>query len=186
MGRKRGKRQKTPLIWFEMDEEKNPVLVKENGERFTSAEKSKMFNMTVQSQQGWRRSQLYMDVNNIWDATAFGAEMSVTLAYGPDSEGRYFTFTSCEEADRRMYKNLTKNRIRECRRNVNAFYKNPELQKEWQQIILHPICLILRSNGSLEPVSLAELDPVILEKYDMKPIRIGEMDCCSRIFETKK
>ena len=81
-----------------MDKEQKPILVKETGERLTSKTKSEMFDMTAQSQEGWRRSMLYIEAKGIWDADAFSATMSATFAYGPNSEGKCYTFTSCEEA----------------------------------------------------------------------------------------
>ena len=66
-------------IWFEMDDNQNPVLVKESGERIVSDEHSKMFEQTVQSQQGWQRSRLFMNANDIWDATSFAATMLMKL-----------------------------------------------------------------------------------------------------------
>ena len=173
-----------PVIWFEKDEEQNPVLVKETGERITSRNRSDMFDMTIQSQEGWRRSMLYMEANGIWDATGFGATMSATLAYGPNSEGKCYTFTSCEEADRRMYKNLTENQIVECRKNVDEFYSDPDLQRKWQPVLLHPICLILRKDGSLEPISLRDLDPGITERYMQNSIQIGEKESYRWIFDS--
>ena len=176
-------RQKEPIIWYELDADQNPVLVKETGGRVTTSERSDYYDMTVQSQQGWIRSMIYIEANGIWDVTAFGAGMSATRAYGPDNEGRCYTFTSCEEADRRMYRNLNKEQVEECRKNVDAFYADPDLQKRWQQVILHPICLILRKDGSLEPVPISELDPEILDRYDEMPITIGNKESYSWMFE---
>ena len=175
--------RKKPILWFEMDEEKNPVLVKETGERITSRIKNEMFDMTTQSQEGWRRSMLYMEARGIWDATAFAAGMSATLAYGPNSEGKCYTFTSCEEADRSMYKNLTADQILECRKNVDSFYSDPDLQRKWQAVLLHPICLILRKDGSVEPCSLIDLDPGIIERYRQNIIQIGDRESYRWIFE---
>ena len=115
-----------------MEEHNTPVLVKENGEKITISERSDIFHVTVQSQQGWQRSRLYMEYDNAWDGTSFGATMSATLAFGPDEEGRCYTFTSCEEADRRMYKNLTNDQVTTCRKNVDVFYADRNLQIMWK------------------------------------------------------
>ncbi len=72
-----------------------------------------------------------------------------------------------------MYKNLTEDQIMECRKNVDAFYSDPDLQRKWQSVLLHAICLILRKDGSLEPISLIDLDPGIIERYVQTPIQIG-------------
>jgi len=178
-------RYKNPLFWYETREDGNSVLVKGNGEKSVSAEKSEMFNQTVQSQQGWQRSRLYMDANGIWDATAFGATMSATFAYGPDDEGRCFTFTSCEEADRRMYKNLTPEQVQECRKNVDEFYADPELQMRWKEVILHPICLILKRDGSLNPISLTKVNPEVVERYQQQTVCIGDTESYKWIFENE-
>ena len=175
-------RYQMPVFWYEMDENNTPVLVKGNGEKITITERSDMFDMTVQSQQGWQRSRLYMEYDNVWDATAFGATMSATLAFGPDEEGRCYTFTSCEEADRRMYENLTNDQVTACRKNVDAFYVDRNLQVMWKKVILHPVCLILRKDGSLEPADLKQLNPEILDQFQQHPIRIGDPESYEWIF----
>ncbi len=175
-------RYQMPVFWYEMGENNTPVLVKGNGEKITISERSDMFNMTVQSQQGWQRSRLYMEYDNIWDATAFGATMSITFAFGPDEEGRCYTFTSCEESDRRMYKNLTNDQVAKCRKNVDAFYADWNLQVMWKKVILHPVCLILRIDGSLEPADLKELNPEILDKFHQQAISIGDPESYKWIF----
>ncbi len=172
-----------PVIWFEMDKERNPVLVKETGERITSRTKNEMFDMSTQCQEGWRRSMLYIEAKGIWDVTAFAAGISVTLAYGPNSEGKCYTFTSCEEADRRMYQSLTEDQIMECRKNVDAFYSDPDLQRKWQAVLLYPICLILRKDGSLEPISLVDLDPGIIGRYNQSTIQIDDKESYQWIFD---
>ena len=84
--------------------------------------------------------------------------------------------------DRRMYKNLTEDQVMECRRNVDAFYSDPDLQRKWQQVLLHPICLIFRRDGSLEPISLVDLDPEIIKRYMQTTIQIGEKEAYQWIF----
>ena len=175
-------RYQMPVFWYEMDGDNTPVLVKGNGEKLTISERSDMFEMTVQSQQGWQRSCLYMQFDGIWDATAFGATMSATFAFGPDEDGKCYTFTSCEEADRRMYRNLTNEQIDACRKNVDAFYADRDLQIKWKQVILHPVCLILREGGSLEPANIADLNPDILDRFRRENVRIGDQESYDWIF----
>ena len=50
-----------------------------------------------------------MGMTNEWDATGFGATMSATFAFGSDEEGRCYTFTSCEQAEKNLYPNLHQN-----------------------------------------------------------------------------
>ena len=145
--------------------------------------RSGMFDMTVQSQQGWQRSRLYMEYDNIWDATSFAATMNATLACGPDDKGRVYTFTSCEEADRSVYEYLTFDQVAVCRKNVEDFYADPKTQMRWKDVILHPVSLILRGDGSLEPVAISKLDPSILDRYEKTSVCIGDRESYNWIFE---
>ena len=176
-------RYHNPVFWYEMDQKKNSVLVKGNGERLTISEKSDLFDQTEQSQQGWQRARLFMELNEIRDATAFGATMSATFAFGPDAEGRCYTFTSCEEAERNLYEILSDDQVKECRKNVDVFYAAPKLQMNWKDVILHPVCVVLRRDGSLEPLSITMLNPGILDEYRRKVIHIGDREYYEWLFE---
>lgn len=175
-------RYHNPLFWYEMDNNQNPVLIKGNGKKLTIIDKSEQCNKTKQSQQGWQRAVLFMRLNNMWDSTGFGATMSATFAYGPDKEGKCYTFTSCEQADRHVYAILTSNQVIACRKNVDNFYANPKLQMEWKDVILHPVCIVLREDGSLEPADIGSLNSKILE-LDQGPIQIGNKESYKWIFE---
>lgn len=116
-----------------------------------------------------------MDMTNEWDATGFGATMSATFAFGPDEEGRCYTFTSCEQAERNLYLNLlSPEQVTKCRKNVDNFYADPKLQIEWKEMILHPVCVVLRADGSLEPKAVRDVDSEILEKYWQNVVELGE------------
>ena len=164
-----------PVFWYEMDSKRNPMLVKGNGEKLTIDYKSPSFPKTRQSQQGWQRARLFMDMTNEWDATGFGATMSATFAFGPDEEGRCFTFTSCEQAEKNLYTNLlSPEQVTKCRKNVDNFYADPKLQMEWKEMILHPVCVVLRADGSLEPMAVRDVDAEILEKYWQNVVDLGD------------
>ena len=164
-----------PVFWYEMDSKRNPVLVKGNGEKLTIDYKSPSFSKTRQSQQGWQRARLFMDMTNEWDATGFGATMSATFAFGPDEEGRCYTFTSCEQAEKNLYPNLlSPEQVTKCRNNVDNFYADPKLQMEWKEMILHPVCVVLRADGSLEPKAVRDVDAEILEKYWQNVVDLGD------------
>ena len=172
-----------PVFWYEKNEDNTPVLVKGNGERLSISETNSMFEKTAQMQQGWQRSMLYMEYDNIWDATSFAATMNATLACGPDDKGRVFTFTSCEEADRSVYEYLTFDQVAVCRKNVEDFYADPKTQMRWKDVILHPVSLILREDGSLEPVAISKLNPSILDRYEKTSVCIGDRESYNWIFE---
>ena len=44
-------------------------VLKGNGERFTTDRSNEMYERSCQSQQGWQRAILYMDMIHEWDAT---------------------------------------------------------------------------------------------------------------------
>ena len=179
-------RYHNPLFWYEMDQNQNPVLIKGNGEKLTINEKSNLCDQTVQSQQGWQRARLFMDLNGIWDATGFGASMRATYAFGPDEDGKCFTFTSCEEAERSLYAILTSEQVITCRKNVDDFYSDKKVQMEWNEVILHPVCVVLRKDGSLEPVAINALNSHILDQYKRKIIEFRNPDSYRRIFRKAK
>ena len=62
-------RYKNPVFWYEMDQNGIPALVKGNGERFTTDRSNEMYERSCQSQQGWQRAILYMDMIHEWDVT---------------------------------------------------------------------------------------------------------------------
>ncbi len=166
-------RFQNPVFWYEKGKDDTPVLVKGNGERLTISQKSDIFDQTVQSQQGWQRAMLFMEYDSVWDATGFGCAMDTTLSYGPDENGKQFTFTTCQAAEKNVYQYLASEQIKTCRRNVDDFYSDPRLQMQWKDVILYPVCVILNPDGSLEPVSLRTLDPGILDLYTCGSINIG-------------
>ena len=71
-------RYKNPVFWYEMDQNGTPVLVKGNGERITTDRSNEMYEQSCQSQQGWQRAILYIDMIHEWDATGFAATMDAT------------------------------------------------------------------------------------------------------------
>ena len=171
---------KNPVFWYEMDQNDTPVLVKGNGERLTTNTNNmnKVGNPSQrQSQQGWQRAVLYMDMIHEWDATGFAATMAATYAYGPDEDGNCYTFTSCQKAGEFLYKTLGGADIKECISDVNSFYADPKLQMEWKEIILHPVCVVLRQDGSLSPMLISRLNSDILIKYPQNVIRLDDESC---------
>ena len=126
-----------------------------------------------------------MDMTNEWDATGFSATMSAIFAVGSDEEDRRYTFTSCEQAEKNLYPNLlSPEQVTKCRNNVDNFYADPKLQMEWKEMILHPVCVVLRADGSLEPKAVRDVDPGILEKYWQNVVDLGDEGAYKWIFKT--
>jgi len=81
-------------------------------------------------------------------------------------------FISCEGAAEYFYKDLPEDVVSQCKKNVDEFYQDPELQKKWEMLILHPICFKV-VEGVRNPIliSLKDLGPddSILKKKEIRP-----------------
>ncbi len=95
-----------------MDEKQRPVLIHACSRKYTVNDPDVMSHWSIESQQSLQIAHLLMNMNNIWDAIAFAAEMSATFAYDSDKEGKCYTFTSCETAENYLYKNLKPNQVK--------------------------------------------------------------------------
>ena len=78
---------------------------------------------------------------------------------------------------------LSEEQVRECRKNVNDFYADPKLQMKWKDVIIHPVSVILRRDGALEPISITKLNSDILEQYQDATIHIGDVESYRWLFE---
>lgn len=154
-----------PCCWFSVNDKQEVTCYDETGGCMTLSAESCQ-HMQEMAQNGdlpanWERAKLFMEKRNIWDATAFGANMRA-ICYGQwiDSIGRpsLLIFVSCPEAKRSIYPLLTSADVATCKQNVTLFYQDPEAQRNWQGVILHPVCLmIVKGQKQMFPVSLAHL-----------------------------
>lgn len=177
-------------FWFEQDADDAMVLVKENGERKVLSEKRGGFTKTKQMLAGWQRAMLYMQEFQIWDVTAFAASMSATLAvYWKEVDGvpAVLLFTTPQQAEQSVYPYLTKNQVKQCRANVNAFYKSKETQQFWSDFILYPVCLLAKKGSKVfTPISLDALYHEGIGGIDIShqnPVFLPELHECPYIFE---
>ena len=169
-----GERYRNPVFWFEEDKDGTPVLVKVNGKKLTDPGVHYTPSEPEQSVQGRQRAVLYMRMTDDDDATAFGATMSASFAYGPDPDGRCVTFTSCEKAEKDVYPSLPPEDVYAGRKNVEAFYSDRGLQVVWQDVILHPVCLVLKRDGTLKPAAFTDLNQEFLTEYPQEAVIIND------------
>lgn len=148
-------------IYFRRTRSGNQSIVRVDGSYTTMKKRNEYFaEMGGQALEGWQRANLYMKEFGIWDATAFGCTMNTAIAFTFLEYDKEYAliFSSCECAERYLYKDLPEDVVSECRKNVDSFYANPDLQKKWEWIILHPICLkYVNGSGRFVPVSLADI-----------------------------
>lgn len=148
-------------IYFRRTRSGKQSVVRADGSYTTMKKREEYFaEIGGQALEGWQRSKLYMKEFGIWDATAFGCTMNTAIAFTFLEYGKEYAliFSSCEFAERYLYKELPEDVVSECRKNVDSFYANPDLQKKWEWIILHPICLkYVNGSGRFIPVSLADI-----------------------------
>ena len=154
-----------PLYWFDKDEDGYVRLQRPFGEPLIMTEDNEYFHSSEQALDGWRRANLYMKPFGVWDGTAFGAAMSVTLAYGPflneaNGEEYILTFTTPQTADRSIYPFLTDEQIEGAREGVELFYADPQTQMKYQDVILYPVTFMVTKAGEAHPLHLTknELD----------------------------
>ena len=54
---------------------------------------------------------------------------------------------------------------------------------EWKDVILHPVLIILRKDGALEPGSFTEVNSDILDQYEQETISSGNPESYTWMFE---
>lgn len=151
---------------YTLDQNRVPVLVKPDGHVITFTEKTRSPYKERQATQGWKRAILFMQYKAWHDGSSMAATMSASLAYGPDQSGKCYIFSSAPQAEEYIYPTLSPIDVKYCRQNVDTFYSIPALQRLWQKIILHPVCLSLTKDGTIKPVDISWLDMDLLLARD--------------------
>ena len=125
---------------------------------------------------GWQRAMLLMDEYGIWDATAFGCTMNTLIGVRKNKFDPYaYIFSSCQNAERAVYPFLSEEQVEICRKNVDDFYQNPNLQAAWHDFILHPVCLkVTEDLKEIVPVSIESIGcgQGVLGQYRFQPVGI--------------
>lgn len=98
----------------------------------------------------------------VWDTMAFTCSINTLLGIKrsryEDGTPVVYIFSSCEKAEKDVYPFLSKEKVNMCRENVEAFYRNPNIQASWHDFILHPVCLkVKKGTENFEPVSIESI-----------------------------
>ncbi len=151
------------IFWFEETKARNQKLVRPDGtSRIIKKQHEHFVELGRQALAGWQRAKLLMEEYGYWDATAFGCTMNTLIGVRTNryEEGTpvVYIFSSCENAARAVYPFLDEEKVEICRRNVDEFYKNPNIQAAWHDFILHPVCLkITKGLEKVVPVAVESI-----------------------------
>ena len=163
------------VFWFQETKAGNQKLIRPDGTSRIIKKKQEHFEeLGKQALAGWQRAMLLMDEYGIWDATAFGCTMNTLIGIRKNKFDPYaYIFSSCQNAERAVYPFLSEEQVEICRKNVDDFYRNPNLQAAWHNFILHPICMrVTRDLKEIVPVSIESIGcgQGVLGKYRFEPV----------------
>lgn len=157
--------QRRSPCWFETDDSQMVVCRDGSGDCVTLSEEDQQ-HMHALKRDGvlpanWVRARLFMQKWSIWDATAFACSIrAICYGHWTDFAGRrtLLLFASCPTAEQEIYPLLSERQIVLCQENIALFYRDPQAQREWQGVILHPVCLmIVEGQKEMLPISIAHL-----------------------------
>ena len=118
-----------------------------------------------------------MEEYGIWDVTGFGCTINTILGIRTSKyEDGYpvvYLFASCEFAERYIYQLLDKQKVKKCRKNVDDFYKNPNLQAAWHDFIIHPVCFkVIKDSYEIVPVAIESIGcgQNVMGRYSFIPV----------------
>ena len=162
------------VFWFQETKAGNQKLVRPDGTSRIIKKKHEYFvELGKQASAGWQRAMLLMDEYGIWDATAFGCTMNTLIGVRKKFDPYAYIFCSCQNAERAVYPVLSEEQVEICRKNVDDFYQNPNLQAAWHDFILHPVCLkVTRDLKEVVPVSIESIGcgQGALGRYRFEPV----------------
>ena len=151
------------VFWFVETKGGNQKLVRPDGSYVLMRERNRFFKeLGRQGLAGWQRAKLLMDEYGIWDATSFASTMSSILGIRTfqyeDGEPVVYLFSSCQNAEENVYPYLSEEISEQCRKNVDDFYANPNLQAAWNDFILHPVCLkVSKDKKTFTPTAISSI-----------------------------
>lgn len=80
--------------------------------------------------------------------------------------GQKLVFMSCTDAERNVFSELSEDEVYECRKSIDDFYQDRELQLLWNEVILHPVCMILDEDKEMHPMEIGKLDKSAVREID--------------------
>ena len=67
----------------------------------------------------------------------------------------------------RLFSGLSEDEVYECRKSIDDFYQDRELQLLWNEVILHPVCMVLDEDHEMHPMSIGKLDKSSFKEIDV-------------------
>lgn len=129
------------IFWFEKGKNGNPVLVRPDGSREWNKKSLGKFD-SLRDKHAYQRANLVIKLYGIWDVTAFAALMQALILFkNPYANNEYYVFSSFQDAARHVNPYLSKKDIALCKKYVDDFYEDANLQAGWTTLILHPVCI---------------------------------------------
>lgn len=151
------------IFWFDTDKNDVPFIIRPDKTTRRIHKTTDAFS-TPQGIAGWQRTVLYMEEMGIWDITAFicGIDSAIvsdviTLERNYEPYECFLAFFSAQSAETQIYPHISKEKIQASTGYVEAFYKNVNLQFSCEEILLHPVCFMISSDGTqMDPLSISE------------------------------
>ncbi len=152
-------------MWYEKSDE-NWLLCSDKGESFVVEEDHGLeWIKSKEEKEELVKAKTYMKAKGVWDATAFGAGMTVFIADAvvkENDELKVLVFSTVRCAQMYLFKTFDRNFKRQCKRRIDEFYSKKEYQQriifenagteEWNDHILRPIVLLVNADGEIEKV----------------------------------
>ena len=111
----------------------------------------------LETRNAYIRENMFLEIYDIWDLTAFAASMSHIWKFQSRDERTTYAFASVSHAEDVIYPLLTKEQIEICKDNVRMFYNDPNLQAGWPSMIVLPLSFVVEDDDSLTPIYIGEI-----------------------------
>ena len=158
-------RFRNPLIWYSMNAEHEPVLVQMDGNWSITQGNLEIENASQQVKDEAKRAILY----DAWKEIRVeeGNAILMKRKHFEGRAGQKLVFMSCTDAERNVFSGLSEDEVYECRKNIDDFYQDRELQLLWNEVILHPVCMVLDEDHEMHPMAIGKLDKSSFKEIDV-------------------
>jgi len=158
-------RFQNPLIWYSMNAEHEPVLVQMDGNWSITQGNLEIENASQQVKDEAKRAILY----DAWKEIRVeeGNAILMKRKHFEGRAGQKLVFMSCTDAERNVFSGLSEDEVYECRKNIDDFYQDRELQLLWNEVILHPVCMVLDEDHEMHPMAIGKLDKSSFKEIDV-------------------
>ena len=158
-------RFQNPLIWYSTNAEHEPVLVQMDGNWSNTQGNLEIENASQQVKDEAKRTILYDAWKDI--RVEKGNAMLMKRKYFEGHAGQKLVFMSCTDAEQNVFSEFSEDEVYECRKNIDDFYQDRELQLLWNEVVLHPVCMVLDEDHEMHPVAIGKLDKSSFKEIDV-------------------